>query len=204
MNGTTLRGLTLLLIFNVVAAFVSAKAALNAVSDNDFVWAVVFGIVATIYVLGLLLGLIRHRLADPVNRRLRAGGIYLFAAFTTAVTAYDLMYISEMAGRPFSGLPRVLLYASLVGSLVMAFAVLAVLIKPRYGYIAALLGAGLLCPYFALLAWNLPWRDYIWLVTIHWDGNLEVLAVISLAVAMAYSIRHLWRTERALVVVNKK
>jgi hypothetical protein len=157
-----------------------------------------FGLIAATYVLGLVLGLIRHRLADPVNDRLRAAGIYLFAAFTTAVTADDLMYISAMSGRPFSGLPRLLPNTSLIGSLVMALAVLAVLIKPRYGYFAALFGGGLLCPYFVLLAWNLPWHDFVWLVTIHWDGKLEVLAVISLAVAMAYSIRHVWRTQKSI------
>jgi hypothetical protein len=204
MDSTSLRSLTLLLIYNVVAVLVAGKATLNAARDHDFVWALVFGLVAMTYVLGLLLGLIRHPSADPVNRRLRAGGIYFLAAFTTAVTADDLMYITEMAGRPFSGWSRLLLYASLAGSFVMALAVLAILIKPRYGHIAALVGSGFLFPYFALLAWNMPWRDFVWLVTIHWDGKLEVLALISLAAATAYSIEHLVRIKRTSDVSSEK
>ena len=63
------------------------------------------------------------------------------------------MYMSEAAGRPYSGWWRGLLNASLLGSLLLVVAFLAVLIRPRYGYVAALLGASLSWPYFALLSW---------------------------------------------------
>ncbi len=196
MNWTWLRRLGWPLLFNCVAVLVSGHAALNALSSRDFFWAVVFALIASAFLVGVLLHVAQHCLAGLVNHRCSAGGIYLFAAFTTALTVDDLMYMAEAGGRPYSGWVRALSTASLLGSLVLGFAFLTVLVKPRYGYIAALLGASLSWPCFAYLAWNLPWRDFIWLVTVHWDGELQVAAVFSLATGTVYSLVQLRRMQR--------
>jgi len=188
MKWTTLRGFGWPLLFDVVAVLVSSNAARNALNSRGFLWAAVFALIASAYVFGGILHITRHRLAGPLNRRLCAGGVYLFAAFTTAVTVDDLMYLAEAGGQPYSGWPRLLLNASLIGSLALGVAFLAVLVKPRYGYVPALVGASLSAPYFAYLAWSLPWRDFGWLVTIPWDGELQVAGVLSLATAVAYSV----------------
>jgi hypothetical protein len=124
---------------------------------------------------------------------MRAAGLYFFAAFTTAVTVDDLMYMAKASGHPFLGWPYFVLTTSLLGSLGLAIASLATLFRPRFGNIAALTCAGILFPYFAFMAWNLPWRDFVWLVTIHWDGKLEVTAIFSLTAALAYSSFEVWR-----------
>jgi hypothetical protein len=198
MNWTSLRPIVWSVLFNGVAFLISGNAARNALANRDFLAASIFAVVASAFLCGTLLHAAQHRLAGTVNQRLCAGGIYLFAAFTTALTVDDLMYMSEAAGRSYSGWWRGLLNASLLGSLVLVVAFLAVLIRPRYGYVAALLGTSLSWPYFALLSWHLPWRDFVWLVTIHWDGELQVAAVLSLAIGTVYSLLQLRRMRPAL------
>lgn len=117
-----------------------------------------------------------HRAARAVNVRLQAAGIYFFAAFTTAVSVDDLMYMASAGGHPYQGWWHTILVTSLVGSLVLAGAFIAALVKPRYGYVAGLVGACLAWPYFVNVACNLPWRNFVWLITIHWDGKLNVEA----------------------------
>jgi hypothetical protein len=118
----------------------------------------------------------------------------LFTAFTTDVSVDDLTYLANANGQPFRGGWHALLVISLIGSLVLVIASVSALIKPRYGHIAAVLGAGLTWPYFAYVAWNLPWRDFRWLVTTQWDealGALNVWAVLSLIISTACSVASL-------------
>jgi hypothetical protein len=133
VNWTRLRSIGWPLLFDCVAVLVSGNAARNAFAFRDFPWAVVFALVASAFFSAMLLDVAQHRLAGTVNHHLRAGGIYLFAAFTTAVTVDDLMYMAEAEGRPYSGWAGALATASMLGSLVLALAFLAVLVKPRYG-----------------------------------------------------------------------
>jgi len=104
---------------NCVAVLVSGNAARNAFVSRDFLWAGIFSLIAVTFLSGILLHVAQHPLARSVNHRLCAGGIYLFAAFTTALTVDDLMYMSEAGGRPYFGWFRALLTVSLFGSLVL-------------------------------------------------------------------------------------
>jgi hypothetical protein len=176
------------LIFNSAAVLVLGSEARNAFDTHAFAWAAGFSLFASAYLLGVFLHIGQFRLADRVNLCLRAGGIYLFAALTTALTVTDLTYEADAVGRPYSGWAAAACNASLIGSLLLALSFLTVLIKPHYGYAVAMVGTCLSWPYFAVLASSLPWRDFVWLVTIHWDGRLQVAAVFALVAATAYSI----------------
>ena len=204
MSRATIRGLGGALLFNGIAVLVSSNAAWNAVKARDLFPVVLFIFIASVYFCGFVLHVAQHRLARAVNHRLWAGGIYLLSAFTTAVTVDDLRFMAAAGGRPYSGWPRALFTASLIGSLVLGLAFMTVLIRPRYGYIVALVGACLAWPSFADLAWNLPWRDFVWLVTIHWDGELQVAAVLSLTAATVYSILQLKILSRAVEIWQVK
>ena len=140
------------------------------------------------YCFGLLLLLLRSDHAKTVNQRLSGGGIYLVAAFFTDVTVEDSLFESSANGFHLSGWPAAITNTSLIGSLLLGLAFLLMLIRPRYAKLPALVGACLAWPYFGYLAWSLPWRDFIWLVKIHWDGEFQVIAIFSLVVATAYSI----------------
>lgn len=187
-----LRNLGWLSVFNFAGALICGKAAVRAASNHDFLWASIFALIGCTYLFGVGLSIIQHRCAAPLNHRMRAAGLYFFAAFNTALTVDDLMYMAEASGRPFSGWTHVVLTTSQFGSLGLGIASLATLFRPRLGNIAALTCAVVLCPYFAWVACDLPWRDFVWLVTIHWDGELEVTAIFSLTAALAYSIFQLW------------
>src|SRR5437667_561743 len=164
MSRTTVWELGWVLVLNGVAVLVLGSEAQDAFHAHAFVWATGFALVASAYLLGLFVQIGQFRLAGSINGRLRAGGVYLFAALTTALTVTDLMYEADAVGRPFSGWPGAACNASLTGSLLLAVSFLTVLIKPGYGWAVALVGTCLSWPYFALLAWNLPWRDFVWLV----------------------------------------
>ena len=81
-------------IVNCLAMLISGNAARNAFVCRDFLWAGVFSLITIAFLSGMLLHVAQHPLAKSVNHRLRGGGIYLFAAFTTALTVDDLMYMS--------------------------------------------------------------------------------------------------------------
>lgn len=179
------------LLFNGTAVLLLGHAGWGALRSRDFVPVSLFTIFTAAYSVGLLMQVSRYRLARATNVRLQAAGIYLFTAFTTELPVDDLMYMANASGQPYRGWGHAVLLISLLGSLVLAIACILALIKPRYGHIAAVFGAVLSWPYFAYVAWNLPWRDFVWLVTIHWDGELNVAAVLSLIVASAYSIASL-------------
>jgi hypothetical protein len=148
----------------------------------------VFGIAMATYCFGLLLFLLRSDHAKTVNQRLSGGGgIDLVAAFFTDVIVEDSLFESSANGYHLSGWPPAITNASLIGSLLLGLAFLLMLIKPR-AKLPGLVGACLAWPYFGYLAWSLPWRDFIWLVKIHWDGEFQVIAIFSLVVATAYSI----------------
>ena len=174
-------------VFNAVVVLGLSNAIWNAFHAHDFIPLALLGVVATAYAVGLLLYVVRADFATTVNQRLTAGGIYLLAAFTTDTTVEESLFASSASGYHFSGWSGAIINASLIGSLLLGLAFLSVLIKPKYGNLVALVGASLAWPYFAYLAWHLPWRDFVWLVTIHSGGKLEVMAVFSLLAATIYS-----------------
>ena len=143
---------------------------------------------AAVYSIGLFMQIRGQRLARATNLRLQVAGVYLFTALMTFVSVDDLMYLADASGQPYRGRWHAILVISSFGSLALAVACVSALIKPEYGHIVAVLGVSLIWPYFAYVAWNLPWGDFVWLVTIHWDGALDVEAVLSLVVATACSI----------------
>jgi len=175
-------------VFNAVVVLALSNAVWNAFHAHDFIPLALLGVVTTAYAVGLLLYIVRPDFATTVNQRLTAGGIYLLAAFTTDSTVEESLFISSASGYHFSGWPGATINASLIGSLLLGLAFLSVLIKPQYGNLVALVGACLAWPYFAYLAWHLPWRDFVWLVTIHSGGKFEVISVFSLLAATTYSI----------------
>jgi hypothetical protein len=193
MNWTTFRSLGWLSIVNGTVALICGKAAWKAFGYRDVLIGACFSCIAVGCIFGLLLGFFRKHLARRLNRRFGAGGIYLAAAFTTWATVDDLMFMATESGHPYSGWSRVLIFVSLTGCAVLAFAALATFIQPRFGYIAALIGTGLLLPYFALAVWNVQWRDFVWFVRIHWDGELQVSSVLSISIAIVYLIVHIRR-----------
>lgn len=191
VNWTRLRTFGWPTLFNCAAVFVCVKAAYRAFAFHDFTWAITFALIAVAFLFGSALLFSQHRLAGPVNHRLQAGGIYLFTALTNALTVDDFTFMAQAGGRPYSGWPHALMNLSMFGSLTLCAASFASFIKPRYGYVIASVGATLSWPYFGYLSWNLPWRDFVFLVTIHWDGELQVTAIGSLAIASVYSLMQL-------------
>jgi hypothetical protein len=175
------------LVFDGTAVLVFGDAAWEALQHRDFLPLTLFTIFGAMYCAGFLMQISDHRAARAVNVRLQAAGIYFFTAFTTAVSVDDSMYMASAGGHPFQGWWHTILVTSLVGSLVLAGAFVAALVKPRFGYLAGLVGACFAWPYFMNVAWNLPWRNFVWLITIHWDGKLNVEAVLSLFAATAFS-----------------
>ena len=179
------------LLFNSTAVLLLGRAGWRALQARDFFFLSLFTILAAAYSAGLLMQISQHRVAPALNVRLQVAGVYLFTAFTTYVSVDDLMYMANANGSPFHGRWHTLFVISLIGSLLLAIASVSALVKPQYGHIAAVLGASLAWPYFAYVAWNLPWGDFRWLVTIQWDGELNVEAVLWLIVTTACSVASL-------------
>jgi len=198
MNRGT-RGLWTLL-FNGAAVLLLGDAGWKAVQARNFGLGILFASFAAGYCAGFLMQIRGYRTAHAVNIRLEAAGVYLFTAFVTAVSVDDLLYMASANGHPYRGWWHAILVCSLAGSLVLC---LSALLKPRYGYAAGLVGTCLAWPYVANLVCNLPWRHFVWLVAVHWDGKLHVQAVLSLIAATAYSIAELskrtsWSARREL------
>ena len=72
---------------------------MNAFVSRDFLWAGVFFLIAIAFLSGMLLHVAQHPLAKSVNHRLCAGGIYLFAAFTTALTVVGNLKRLQLLGK---------------------------------------------------------------------------------------------------------
>jgi hypothetical protein len=81
-----------------------------------------------------------------------------------------------------------LLWVALIGCCGLVLACLAVFYKHRYGVFLGLGAACLLWPYFGMLAWSLPWRDFGWLLRIHDHGASEAAALFMLLAVTIYSI----------------
>jgi hypothetical protein len=181
----------LTLLFNGAAVLLLLRGGWNAFRARDFIPMALLMIFAALYSVGFFMQATEHRVARAANIRMQVAGVYLFTALMTFVSVDDLMYMANASGQPYQGVWHAILVLSSLGSLTLAIACISALIKPRYGHIVATLGVSLSWPYFAYLAWNLPWNDFGWLITIHWDGALNVLAVLSLFISTVCSIASL-------------
>jgi hypothetical protein len=113
------------------------------------------------------------------------GAVLLVAAAVTIANWLDYaFFLWQVYGYHVPSL----LWAALIGCGGLALACLASFYKQRYGVFLALMAACLLWPYFGMLAWSLPWRDFSWLLRIHDHGASEAAALFMLLAVTVYSI----------------
>ena len=91
-----------------------------------------------------------------------------------------------------------LLWVALTGCVGLLLACVVSFFSYRRGLFLGLAGICLLWPYFGLLAWALPWKNFFWLIRIHDHGAAEVAAVFVLVVVTAYSMGRLRPATRSL------
>jgi hypothetical protein len=118
----------------------------------------------------------------------------LFAA-AAAATANWLEY-AFFERKPY-GYP-IILWIALIGCVLFALGCAIVFFNFRYGIFAGLSAALLSWPYFGLLAWNLQWRDFLWLVRIHYHGADQVTAVLLLLAASVFLLSQLLPSLRSV------
>ena len=108
----------------------------------------------------------------------------LFAAVAVATANWLEYAFFERRGY---GYPMVL-WIALIGSALFTLGCIIVFFRYRYGIMVGLAAALASWPYFGLLAWHLQWRDFLWLVRIHYHGTDQVAAVFLLVIATVYSL----------------
>ena len=121
---------------------------------------------------------------NGLAKRIAAAAIYAFAALPMG-NWLALYYAAQLdAGREVVVSARI----AIVGCIILALACLVALLHFSYGAVLGTFGACLCWPYFGVLAMYLPWRDFVWLVTIHFHGWMEVWSIFGLFAATIYSL----------------
>ena len=130
--------------------------------------------------------------------RLRYGTAFAYVA--AAVTTANWIDYAMWPEQPYGH--QILLRISFVGSGLFGIGCLVSLFRFRSASIFGMAGACFSWPYFSILAADMPWSKFVWLVTVHDHGAAQVMSIFFLTMATVFSLIGMWgwvRSRRHLV-----